>query len=41
MVVSPAFDVNGDGKVDAADAVLIAKNSELVEPYEKCDCSGD
>ena len=39
MVLSPAWDVNKDGTVDAGDAVLIAMNSQLVEPYEKWDCS--
>jgi hypothetical protein len=40
MVVSPAFDVQKDGKVDNADGLWIAKNSYLspTERFEKWDC---
>jgi hypothetical protein len=38
MVVSPAFDVNKDGMMNALDAVLVALNSNLVESPGVCDC---
>ncbi|MDI6857076.1 MAG: aryl-sulfate sulfotransferase [Dehalococcoidia bacterium] len=38
MVVSPAFDVNKDGVMSSLDAVLVALNSNLVEPAAECDC---
>jgi len=38
MQVSPAFDINRDGVMNPLDAALVARNSNITEPPEECDC---
>jgi hypothetical protein len=39
MVVSPAFDVNRDGVVNAGDPPLVVLNSSLAEGNERWFCN--